>query len=111
MGRDKLKNPVIDFLDPTFKNFISYKCHFGGQIFIIFIDFGALKKPTVRDFFGPILTLWDRFCSYTDLSKNSPHKKHCAWARTPPPEISIKFIENYDFYRKMGLQYSRKNRH
>jgi hypothetical protein len=22
--------------------------------------------------------------TYTDLSKNGPHKKHCAWARTPP---------------------------
>jgi hypothetical protein len=28
--------------------------------------------------------------SYTDLSKNGPHKKHCAWAPTPPPWRKVK---------------------
>jgi hypothetical protein len=30
---------------------------------------------------------------YRDLSKNGPHKKNCAWARTPPWEND----ENYRF--------------
>jgi hypothetical protein len=30
------------------------------------------------------LTIFDPKVSYTDLSKNRPHKKHCAWAPTPP---------------------------
>jgi hypothetical protein len=43
-----------------------------------------LKKSTVRDFFRPILTLWDPKCAYWNLSKNGPHKKHCAWGPPPP---------------------------
>jgi hypothetical protein len=42
------------------------------------------KKSTVRDFFDPIFIFLDRKLTYTDLSKNGPHKKHCAWAPTPP---------------------------
>jgi hypothetical protein len=33
---------------------------------------------------------------YTDLSKNRPHKKHCAWAPTPP-------WENDENYRKLSF--------
>jgi hypothetical protein len=34
---------------------------------------------------------------YWDLSKNRPHKKHCAWARTPPWEIVeiYRFLTNF----------------
>jgi hypothetical protein len=42
------------------------------------------KKPTVRDFSDPIFDIFDRKVTYRDLSKNRPHKKHCAWAPTPP---------------------------
>jgi hypothetical protein len=44
----------------------------------------AWKKWTVRDFFGPIFFFFGPKLTYTDLSKNRPHKKHCAWAPTPP---------------------------
>jgi hypothetical protein len=42
------------------------------------------KKSTVRDFFDPIFIFFGPKLTYWDLSKNRPHKKHCAWARTPP---------------------------
>jgi hypothetical protein len=32
-----------------------------GQKMIKNVKNGVEKKPTVRDFFGPIFTLWDRF--------------------------------------------------
>jgi hypothetical protein len=67
--------------------FIIYKCHFLRQIWSIFNDFPAWKKPTVRDFLDPILIIFVTFGAYRDLSKNSPHKKHCAWARPPPWEF------------------------
>jgi hypothetical protein len=40
-------------------------------------------------FFDPEKWKNDKKGPYSDLWKNSPHKKHCAWARTPP----------WDFYR------------
>jgi hypothetical protein len=54
------------------------------------------KKSTVRDFFDPILSFLDRKVSYTDLSKNRPHKKHCAWAPTPP-------WRNHKIYRFLSI--------
>jgi hypothetical protein len=60
------------------------------------------KKSTVRDFFGPFFSLFDRFWGYRDLSKNSPHKKHCAWGPTPPPGNFIKFIDFYRFLTILG---------
>jgi hypothetical protein len=51
------------------------------------VKIGAWKKSTVRVFLGSIFVFLDRFWGYRDLSKNRPHKKHCAWAPTPPWEI------------------------
>jgi hypothetical protein len=52
-----------------------------------------LKIRSVGDFSGPFLTFFGPKVTYTDLSKNMPHKKHCAWAPTPPPGKNIKFID------------------
>jgi hypothetical protein len=46
--------------------------------------FGEWKKPTVRDFLDHFFDFFIQNGPYTDLSKNGPHKKHCAWAPTPP---------------------------
>jgi hypothetical protein len=62
------------------------------------------KKPTVRDFSGPILTDFAPKVTYTDLSKNRPHKKHCAWARTPPLAKSGNLSKIMVFYGFGGLQ-------
>jgi hypothetical protein len=69
------------------------------------------EKVDGSRFFGPNFEKKCQKVIYRDLSKIRPHKKHCAWARTPPLGENIKFI---DFYRNLpflGLQYSRKNRH
>jgi hypothetical protein len=42
------------------------------------------KKWTVRDFLVSFFVDFDRKRRYRDLSKNRPHKKHCAWAPTTP---------------------------
>jgi hypothetical protein len=56
------------------------------------------KKSTVRENFGRILSILGQKVSYTDLSKNRPHKKHCAWAPTPPLAKS-EFLSIFgDFY-------------
>jgi hypothetical protein len=47
-------------------------------------------------FFDPGFDKNDRKCVYSDLWKNSPHKKHCAWARTPPWEF-------YRIYRNLCI--------
>jgi hypothetical protein len=71
MGRDKLNGEVkID--DKIIKNRPKN------------VQNGDWKKPTVRDFSDPFFAFLITFGPYTDLSKNRPHKKHCAWARTPP---------------------------
>jgi hypothetical protein len=62
------------------------------------------KKSTVRDFFDHFFVFLVRKLSYTDLSKNGPHKKHCAWARTPPLAKSAFLLNFIDFYRFQGLQ-------
>jgi hypothetical protein len=60
------------------------------------------KKSTVRDFFDPIFVFSDPKVTYTNLSKNRPHKKHCAWARTPPPGARSKFIDFLPFFMILG---------
>jgi myo-inositol catabolism protein IolC len=45
---------------------------------------GPTRKVDGSRFFGPILTKFIDFGVYSDLWKNRPHKKHCAWAPTPP---------------------------
>jgi hypothetical protein len=72
MGSDKLKRLINDFTSP---------------ILTFSINFAAWKKPTVRDFSTSIFDIFDIFGPYSDLWKNRPHKKHCAWARTPPWEF------------------------
>jgi hypothetical protein len=52
------------------------------------IDF-LMKKWRTRKvdgswFFDPKSGKIDQNWLYRDLSKIRPHKKHCAWARTPP---------------------------
>jgi hypothetical protein len=69
MSSDKLKQIINDF---------------GPPILTFLIDFAAWKKPTVRDFSTPIFDILINFGPYSNLWKNSPHKKPCAWARTPP---------------------------
>jgi hypothetical protein len=61
------------------------------------------KKWTVRDFFSRFLTLLNRFWRYRDLSKNRPHKKHCAWAPTPPPWDFHKFYRILTFFTVFGV--------
>jgi hypothetical protein len=39
--------------------------------------------------------------TYRDLSKNRPHKKHCAWARTPPWE-KVKFYRFLTIFTENG---------
>jgi hypothetical protein len=43
-----------------------------------------MRKVDGSRFFGPKFDENDQKWVYRDLWKNSPHKKHCAWARTPP---------------------------
>jgi hypothetical protein len=69
------------------------------------------RKVDGSRFFWSIFNKMGRKLIYTDLWKNSPHKKHCAWAPTPTLAKSIKFIENYGFFGFLGLHYSRENRH
>jgi hypothetical protein len=57
---------------------------------------------TVRDFFGRILTNFDPKVAYRDLSKNRPHKKHCAWAPTPPWE-KVKIYRKLWFFIDFGV--------
>jgi hypothetical protein len=70
-GSDKLKN------DPK-TNFIAKKWR--------------TRKVDGSWFFDPQNVKNDQNWLYSDLWKNSPHKKHCAWARTPPWEF-------YEIYR------------
>jgi hypothetical protein len=67
---------------------------YGGKIWSKKCKIWHWKKSTVRVFFGPIFVFLCRKVTYRDLSKNRPHKKHCAWARTPP-------WENDEIYRKL----------
>jgi hypothetical protein len=42
------------------------------------------EKVDGSRFFGSKFDKNDQKWVYRDLSKIRPHKKHCAWARTPP---------------------------
>jgi hypothetical protein len=42
------------------------------------------EKVDGSRFFGSKFVKNDQKWVYRDLSKIRPHKKHCAWARTPP---------------------------
>jgi hypothetical protein len=66
------------------------------------VKFEHWKKWTVRDFFGQIFIIFAPISVYTDLSKNRPHKKHCAWAPTPPPGEKWIFIEISRFLLILG---------
>jgi hypothetical protein len=66
LGRDKLKNdPKSDFIAKMWRT----------------------RKVDGSWFFDPQKWKIDEKVVYSDLWKNSPHKKHCAWARTPPWEF------------------------
>jgi hypothetical protein len=60
------------------------------------------KKSTVRDFSDHFFVFFAPISTYWDLSKNRPHKKHCAWAPTPPPGEKWKFIDFYRFFDILG---------
>jgi hypothetical protein len=73
LGRDKLKKcPKIDFIAKS----------------------APMRKVDGSWFFDPQKWKIDQKWLYSDLWKNSPHKKHCAWARTPPWEF-------YEIYRNL----------
>jgi hypothetical protein len=88
MGSDKLKMTLTIF---------------SHRFWSFWPPFWDWKKWTVRDFSTPIFDFLVRKLSYTDLWKNSPHKKPCAWARTPPWEfyeilsIFTEFSEKWAF--------------
>jgi hypothetical protein len=71
---------------------------------------GGREKSTVRDFLDPKMTKMIKKGRYRDLWKNRPHKKHCAWARTPPRGkwwiVSIFSV----FFWFWGVHLSRKMR-
>jgi hypothetical protein len=52
-------------------------------------------------FFDPEKWNFDQKVSYSDLSKIRPHKKHCAWARTPPWEF-YKIYWNLSIFSVFG---------
>jgi hypothetical protein len=79
----------------VFYRFWSFLGHFWWNL-------AEWKKSTVRDFFDPIFDFLDRNLCYRNLSKNRPHKKHCAWARTPPPGEFIDFYRNLSKIMVLG---------
>jgi hypothetical protein len=60
------------------------------------VKFGEWKKPTVRDFSGPILTILTIFDSIGIYRKTAPTKSTVLGPRPPP-------WRNYKFYRKYGF--------
>jgi hypothetical protein len=56
------------------------------------------KNRRFVTFLGRFLSFWTPISTYTDLSKNRPHKKHCAWARTPPWEFGEIYRKNPIFH-------------
>jgi hypothetical protein len=57
---------------------------------------GPTEKVDGSWFFDPHFDKIDRKVTYSDLSKIRPHKKHCAWARTPPWDF-------YKIYRNLPI--------
>jgi hypothetical protein len=104
MGSDKFSSNIIfykmDLLIIFYWTieFINLKINLWGskndKISLKIVQNGDWKKSTVRENFGQILIIFGPKVTYRDLSKNRPHKKHCAWARTPP----WKFDEIYRFF-------------
>jgi hypothetical protein len=78
------------------------KNEFGGQNWSKLSKKWVWKKSTVRENFGRILMIFDPKVAYRDLSKNSPHKKHCAWGPTPPWDFH-KFYWFLTFFIDFGV--------
>jgi hypothetical protein len=60
---------------------------------------GPTEKVDGSWFFDPNFDIFDENRLYRDLWKNSPHNKHCAWARTPPWAKTYNLLKNHVFLR------------